>query len=315
MNGQIIDNYTISCVYPFIFDGVQCQCVNGYIFNNNSCIDVIQQLFSTNELVKNIQNQQYILSQNISDRVSAHYELKQTVDDINTSTQELQNQLLAQQIRTEHITEQFNTFSETTIINNTNQNSAISSLNTSVQNQLIMIQALQALKYQQTLPIGTILMFDATGWIDSSTMNGWYACTAANHNSNNNIPNLENQFIRGISPSARPSSVLSSGSGTVQINLSNLPPHNHNMNHNHDVIILGQDPGIPGSNTINSVLMRNNQGNVATFSFGNENQNSYTSQPNVINTGDGSNEGAKSIPIDINNNIKQYALIFIKRVM
>ncbi|CAL6061018.1 Conserved_hypothetical protein [Hexamita inflata] len=183
--------------------------------------------------------------------------------------------------------------------------------NTNQQNQL---QALQIQK-QQTLPIGTILMFDAAGWVDNSTITGWYACTAANHNSNINIPNLESQFIRGISPNARQSSVLSSGTGQVQINLSNLPPHTHNMNHNHNVIINGQDPGIPGSNTNNSVLIRNNQSNAPTYSFGNQNQNSYTSAPNVINTGDGGNEGAKSIPIDIHNNIKQYALIFIKRVM
>ncbi|CAL5970912.1 Conserved_hypothetical protein [Hexamita inflata] len=194
----------------------------------------------------------------------------------------------------------FNIFSAAAIINNTNQQN--------------LLQVLQTQK-QQTLPIGTILMFDAAGWVDDSTMTGWYACTAANHNSNNNIPNLESQFIRGISPSARQSSVLSSGAGSVQINLQNLPPHTHNMNHSHNVIILGQDPGIHGSNVNNSVLIQNNQQKVDTYSFGNENSNSYTSPPNIIKTGDGGDEGAHSIPIDLNSNIKQYALIFIKRVI
>ncbi|CAL5989894.1 Conserved_hypothetical protein [Hexamita inflata] len=314
MNGQIMDNQTLSCVHPFIFDGVQCECAQGYIQYNNTCIDIIYQMFTTNEKVNNIQLQQYIMVQNISDIISAHQELKQTVDNINTSTLELQYQLSTQQITIQHIIAQFNTFSDNSIINNTDQNIALLSLNTTVQNLQIMIQGLQALKYQQTLPIGTILMFDAAGWIDNSTMTGWYACTAANHNSNNNIPNLESQFIRGISPSTRSSSILSSGTGSVQINLSNLPPHTHNMNHNHDVIINGQDPGIPGNILSKSVLIQTNQSKANAFSYGNQFQNSYTSPPNIIQTGDGGNEGARSIPIDINNNIKQYALIFIKRV-
>ncbi|CAL6024953.1 Conserved_hypothetical protein [Hexamita inflata] len=158
-------------------------------------------------------------------------------------------------------------------------------------------------------------MFDAAGWVDDSTMNGWYACTAVNHNSNSNIPNLESQFIRGISPSARQSSVLQSGTGSVQINLSNLPPHTHNMNHSHNVIINGQDPGIPGDILHNSVLIQNNQSRLESYSVGNDANNSFTTPPNVVQTGDCGDEGANSIPIDLDSNIKQYALIFIKRVI
>lgn len=45
------------------------------------------------------------------------------------------------------------------------------------------------------LPIGTILMYDGSSWVDDETIPGWYACTAAN--SAHGAPDLENKFIRG----------------------------------------------------------------------------------------------------------------------
>ncbi|CAL5973601.1 Conserved_hypothetical protein [Hexamita inflata] len=158
-------------------------------------------------------------------------------------------------------------------------------------------------------------MFDAAGWLDDNTMVGWYACTLHNNNINSNIPNLENQFIRGISPNDRlQNSDQYSGSGNVILDLSNLTAHQHDMNHWHDVIVSGMDPGIEGDTVTTSVLIQTGQSRRRTFSLGNDYQSSYTTQPNKQKTGDGSGEGAQSVPIDINNNIKQYALIFIKKV-
>ncbi len=42
------------------------------------------------------------------------------------------------------------------------------------------------------LPIGTILMFNGAGWVDNSTVPGWYKCDG-----NNGTVNLVNKFVRG----------------------------------------------------------------------------------------------------------------------
>lgn len=49
------------------------------------------------------------------------------------------------------------------------------------------------------LPIGTILMFNGTGWQDNVTIEGWYRCIAAN--TSHGVPDLENRFIMGSSSS------------------------------------------------------------------------------------------------------------------
>ena len=32
----------------------------------------------------------------------------------------------------------------------------------------------------ESLPVGTILMYDGSGWQDNVTLKGWYACVSAN---------------------------------------------------------------------------------------------------------------------------------------
>ena len=72
------------------------------------------------------------------------------------------------------------------------------------------------------LPVGTILMFDGSGWSDNSTMTGWYACIAAN--TGQGCPDLENQFIKGSAPA----DVLNTGgSATQSLSIANLPSHDH----------------------------------------------------------------------------------------
>jgi hypothetical protein len=75
------------------------------------------------------------------------------------------------------------------------------------------------------LPIGTIMMYDgASGWVDNSTIPGWYACTAANVG--RDCPNLVNSFIKGADSR---SNVKAGGHSNheVAVNLDNLPEHTH----------------------------------------------------------------------------------------
>lgn len=48
------------------------------------------------------------------------------------------------------------------------------------------------------LPVGTILMFNGSNWIDNETMIGWYQCNGAN-----GTPNLIDKFIMGASRSGQ----------------------------------------------------------------------------------------------------------------
>jgi len=47
------------------------------------------------------------------------------------------------------------------------------------------------------LPIGTILMYNGIGWVDNSTILGWWKCDG-----NNGTPNLVNKFIRSEASSS-----------------------------------------------------------------------------------------------------------------
>ncbi|MDR1997692.1 MAG: hypothetical protein LBQ83_05155, partial [Candidatus Margulisbacteria bacterium] len=45
---------------------------------------------------------------------------------------------------------------------------------------------------QAKLPVGTILMYNGSGWVNNSTLPGWYKCDGSN-----GTPNLVNKFVRG----------------------------------------------------------------------------------------------------------------------
>lgn len=83
------------------------------------------------------------------------------------------------------------------------------------------------------LPIGTILMYDGAGWVDNITLPGWFACTQANYNAGR-TPNMEDTFVRGVSPSQRQPTFDANrrGSNTVSIQEQNLPPHQHTASGN-----------------------------------------------------------------------------------
>ncbi|GBR77257.1 phage tail fiber protein [Candidatus Termititenax persephonae] len=72
---------------------------------------------------------------------------------------------------------------------------------------------------QAALPIGTILMYKGTGWVDNSTLPGWYACTSAN--TGRGCPNLVDKFLRGGSSSD------GTGGADSQTVAVPLKSHNH----------------------------------------------------------------------------------------
>ena len=81
----------------------------------------------------------------------------------------------------------------------------------------------------QDLPIGSIIMFDGSGWIDNSTLSGWYSCIAAN--AGQGCPDLVNQFIQG----GTTATVLDTGgSSTETLTEAQLGSHDHSMqSHTH----------------------------------------------------------------------------------
>ncbi|MDR1997184.1 MAG: hypothetical protein LBQ83_02530, partial [Candidatus Margulisbacteria bacterium] len=71
------------------------------------------------------------------------------------------------------------------------------------------------------LPVGTILMYDGTGWSDNYTIPGWYACNKANADAGR-TPNLQDKFIMGSTAKGG-----TGGSNSVTLATGNLPVHSH----------------------------------------------------------------------------------------
>ncbi|GBR75624.1 hypothetical protein NO2_0280 [Candidatus Termititenax persephonae] len=77
---------------------------------------------------------------------------------------------------------------------------------------------------QSALPIGTILIYDGTGWTDDSTLKGWYQC-----NGKNGTPDLRDKFIMGGRSGENMARGGTGGADSRSITLqtANLPAHNH----------------------------------------------------------------------------------------
>jgi microcystin-dependent protein len=78
--------------------------------------------------------------------------------------------------------------------------------------------ALLSIRKQSLLPIGTILMYDGTGWKDNETLKGWYKCDGYN-----GTPNLQDKFIKGQGSKA------ATGNGMMTLEIKHLPAHNHTI--------------------------------------------------------------------------------------
>lgn len=86
-------------------------------------------------------------------------------------------------------------------------------------------------------PIGTIWQFDATGWVDNSSIPGWYACIAAN--AGVGCPDMVDSFVMG--------KVVAGAGSTGGVNTQNYgtKAHTHTMGtHYHAVDLVNQGSGL-----------------------------------------------------------------------
>jgi hypothetical protein len=77
----------------------------------------------------------------------------------------------------------------------------------------------------ENLPIGTILMFDGSGWTDNVTLLGWYSCISTN--SGYGCPNLVDKFIMGKVVAGAGGT---GGSNTHTNSEAEMAPHTHTSN-------------------------------------------------------------------------------------
>jgi len=80
------------------------------------------------------------------------------------------------------------------------------------------------------LPIGTVLIYDGAGWIDNSTLPGWYACIP--ENTGYGVISYVDRFAIGHDITV----MYQSSSNSKQISILNLPRHAHNTNHQHSTL-------------------------------------------------------------------------------
>ena len=92
----------------------------------------------------------------------------------------------------------------------------------------------------QGLPIGTILMYVGSDWVDNTTIPGWYACIEAN--SSHGCPNLVDRFLRGMDPQSPPSNRYGGDLNsehthyvTSNVTVSRNPKYKAGMGHTHGV--------------------------------------------------------------------------------
>ena len=73
----------------------------------------------------------------------------------------------------------------------------------------------------QSLPIGTIVMYDGANWMDNVTLTGWYACTGSN--AAHGCPDLQSRFIKGGTVGE------TGGSNERALSVAQLPAHSHGI--------------------------------------------------------------------------------------
>lgn len=78
------------------------------------------------------------------------------------------------------------------------------------------------------ITVGCIMMFDGTGWVDNSTMAGWYACIP--ENSGQGCPDMVNSFVMG---KVVADAGTTGGANSITLASANLPTHTHTINHDH----------------------------------------------------------------------------------
>jgi len=94
----------------------------------------------------------------------------------------------------------------------------------SIPNLNTRLQALENEFRFANLPIGSMIMFDATGWVNNSTMPGWYACDGTN-----GTPDMKDKFVKAHTSAQHKADPLQNIGGFTSFTIleSNLPAHNH----------------------------------------------------------------------------------------
>jgi len=160
------------------------------------------------------------------------------------------------------------------------------------------------------LPVGTILMYDGTNWIDNITMAGWYACTG-----NNGTPDLQDRFIMGSTVSG-----TINGANSITIGENNLPFHSHTIDHQHND---GQhDHNVSGRGLMRITLAGENKTADGVNSSGSGYEPDVTATPSSMETEKTHNHTLNNaitgddefINEPIDNRPQYYSVIYIKKI-
>ncbi|MDR1998218.1 MAG: hypothetical protein LBQ83_07855 [Candidatus Margulisbacteria bacterium] len=108
-----------------------------------------------------------------------------------------------------------------TLTRATNIQAVAAALDTAVPTEKAVATALSAKAnasdVQAKLPLGTILMYDGSGWVNNSTLPGWYKCDGTN-----GTPDLSDRFVKGAGS-------LSAIGGSNALTAAMLPKHTHTI--------------------------------------------------------------------------------------
>ncbi|CAL6051226.1 Conserved_hypothetical protein [Hexamita inflata] len=93
--GTTNTNATMSCISPFVFDGVDCVCQSGYILNLSQCVNLLDKFNSIQDNIKinNLQINQYLIS-NISNlNNTIQHSLQNLITSFNSNFSQITNQI------------------------------------------------------------------------------------------------------------------------------------------------------------------------------------------------------------------------------
>ncbi|GBR73715.1 hypothetical protein NO1_1034 [Candidatus Termititenax aidoneus] len=170
------------------------------------------------------------------------------------------------------------------------------------------------LSFQAALPIGTILMFDGSDWVDDETIAGWYACIAGNLG--RGCPDLVNSFIKGSFNNE--TGFRSAGGNTgnaVTIDANNLPEHTHGLSGEFTTSEDGEHKheadgwGGTNSNLDSGDLERGAMKNSVSSTLATKDAGKHTHT--ITLSGDTGNNATTAAALNIEP--QSYALIFIRR--
>ncbi|GBR74849.1 hypothetical protein NO1_1954, partial [Candidatus Termititenax aidoneus] len=182
----------------------------------------------------------------------------------------------------------------------------------------VATSAINGLSFQSVLPLGTILMFDAAGWQDNKTLVGWYACTAANHGINTDIPNLESSFLVGAGTAI----ARGTSGGSNALTSALLPKHTHTIyTDKTKETDRSKDKELTGS----IECAEQEQGHSGILSFSTEETyygwtRGAKDNPKILidatheHTGSANNDNSTTTDTNTSNMPAYYAVIYIKRV-